>query len=537
MIETKKVRLKISQGILLKYYRELGYDCSIGDNIIVDIKDLQRGSNIEIVAKCDYCNKSRNIPYKVYNLRTSGVNRNFSCSSECGKIKKEETNILKYGAKNPFESNEVKDKIKETLLRKYGVDNFRKSDEYKVRYTKTIMEKYGVDHYSKTDKFKKIFNDYDYVDISTKMRKTSLLKYGTEYYSRTDAFRQSHKKISFSRYSQRVSDIGELISIENGLNIKCHSCNNIYNILPHLYYVRSRNKEIICVNCNPKRQPIIQNNISEYLSEYIELESNNRKILDGKEIDIYVASKKLAIEFNGLYWHSELYLSKNYHLDKTNSCNELNIDLFHIWEDDWNYKQDIIKSMLLNKIGKTPNKIYGRKTIIKEIQDTKLVSKFLDDNHLQGKVGSKIKIGLFYNNELVSLMTFGGLRKNLGQKSKEGNYEMVRFCNKKYTNVIGGASKLFKYFVEKYKPRKVISYASRDYSNGNLYKQLGFELESVTEQGYKYTDTKLRYGRFNFRKDKLIQEGYDPSLTEHEIMLDRGYYRIYDTGNFKYSFS
>jgi hypothetical protein len=134
-------------------------------------------------------------------------------------------------------------------------------------------------------------------------------------------------------------------------------------------------------------------------------------------------------------------------------------------------------------------------------------------------------------------MTFGSLRKNLGSKSKEGSYELLRFCNKLNTSVIGGASKLFKYFVKKYKPEQVISYALRDYSNGNLYKQLGFKLEYNTQPNYFYTDTNNRFNRFQFRKDILVKEGYDPNKTEHQIMLERGYYRVYDTGSYKFNIS
>ena len=118
-------------------------------------------------------------------------------------------------------------------------------------------------------------------------------------------------------------------------------------------------------------------------------------------------------------------------------CNSNGIQLFHICEDDWIYKQNIIKSMILNKLGKSSNKIYARKTEVKEVIDNKLVREFLDNNHIQGFVGSKIKLGLFYKDELVSLMTFS---KRTFMKNED--YELVRFCNKLNTNVIGGASKL-----------------------------------------------------------------------------------------------
>jgi len=133
-------------------------------------------------------------------------------------------------------------------------------------------------------------------------------------------------------------------------------------------------------------------------------------------------------------------------------------------------------------------------------------------------------------------MTFGGLRKNLGQEYKKGNFELLRFCNLLNINVIGGASKLFKYFTENYKYKYIISYADRSCSKGDLYEKLGFKLSHETKPNYYYIHRLNRLNKFNFRKDKLISEGFDSNKTEHEIMFERGYYRIYDSGSLKYKF-
>jgi hypothetical protein len=191
--------------------------------------------------------------------------------------------------------------------------------------------------------------------------------------------------------------------------------------------------------------------------------------------------------------------------------------------------------MILNKLGKTSNKIYGRKTEVKEITDNKLVRNFLETNHLQGFIGSKVKLGLFFNDELVSLMTFGKRRVAMGKKStNDGEFELLRFCNKLNTNVLGGASKLFKYFKNNYNPKEITTYADRSHSIGGLYKQLGFDFIGTTTTNYYYIIDGIRYHRFNFRKDKLIKEGFDPNKTEHQIMIDRKIFRIYDSGNLKY---
>jgi len=125
----------------------------------------------------------------------------------------------------------------------------------------------------------------------------------------------------------------------------------------------------------------------------------------------------------------------------------------------------------------------------------------------------------------------------MNSKSKNINeYEMLRFCNKLNISVIGGASKLFKYFINNYKPNYIVSYADRGYSNGNLYKQLGFELNSITLPNYYYVVDGIRKYRFNFRKDILVKQGFSKNKTEHEIMLERKIYRIYNSGNLKFEF-
>ena len=267
-----------------------------------------------------------------------------------------------------------------------------------------------------------------------------------------------------------------------------------------------------------------------------EITFNDTQILNGRELDIYLPDLKLAIEFNGTYYHSTKFKDKNYHLSKTKECNSKGIKLIHIWDTDWIYKKNIIKSIILNEFKSNYVKIYARKCVLKEISSSD-ACKFLTDNHLQGNVNAKYKYGLFYSHELVSIMTFGPLRKNLGQNSKEDHYELLRFCNRINTSVIGGASKLFSHFVNKHKPRYIISYANRDWSEGNLYRQLKMVEQIPTPVGYSYYKSKIRYNRFNFRKDILVKEGYDPLLTEEQIMDIKGYYKVYNTGNLKFIYN
>ncbi len=285
-----------------------------------------------------------------------------------------------------------------------------------------------------------------------------------------------------------------------------------------------------CSNLFDKMQSELKELIQSFNMEVL---YNDRKILNGKELDIYIPSKGVAIEFNGLYWHSELYKDPMYHLNKTKLCNKNGVRLIHIFEDEWIFKKDIVVSRIKAILGLTENKIYGRKTVIKEVSANECKT-FLEQNHIQGNINSKIRLGLYYNNELVSLMTFGKMRKSLGRVSDENKYELLRFCNKLNTNIIGGASKLLNYLIKKYNPNEIISYADRRWSKGNLYEKLGFTFNHNSNPNYWYIIGKNRKHRFGYRKDVLVKEGYDKNKTEHQIMLNRGIYRIYDCGNISY---
>ena len=284
--------------------------------------------------------------------------------------------------------------------------------------------------------------------------------------------------------------------------------------------------------------PICGNNMSlaeNEINEYIEglgyvTNKKDRSILGNKEIDILVPSAKLGIEYDGLYWHSDEFRNKNYHINKTEECIAANIRLIHIFEDEWSDKKEIIKSMLSNILGKTHKKIYARNCEIKEVQQKEKID-FLNANHIQDNVSSKINYGLYYNDELVSLMCFGKPRINLGSKNtKDDEYELLRFCNKLYTTVIGGASKLFKYFIKTYNPSLITSYCDRRWSIGSMYEILGFTLSHKSQPNYYYIQGNNRKNRFKFRKSELIKEGFDSNKSESEIMKERGIHRIYDCG-------
>ena len=283
-----------------------------------------------------------------------------------------------------------------------------------------------------------------------------------------------------------------------------------------------------CACCYSKPETEIFELVKTLCSD---VEQGNRTILNGFELDIYVPSKKIAIEYNGLRWHSEEFgKDAKYHLWKTEECTKQGIQLIHLFEDEWLEKQEIVKSRLKNIFGVTEKTIYARKCDVHTVPYNES-RKFLNENHIQGDVTAKYRYGLYYNGELVSLMTFGKMRQQRKyHENYDSCYELLRFCSKLNTNVVGAAGKLLNAFLRDLKPSEVISYADRRWSQGNLYKQLSFRHTHDSKPNYFYVINDRRENRFKYRKGALVKEGYDPNKSEREIMLERGIYRIYDCG-------
>ncbi|MCQ2209139.1 MAG: hypothetical protein MJZ34_02495 [Paludibacteraceae bacterium] len=275
-----------------------------------------------------------------------------------------------------------------------------------------------------------------------------------------------------------------------------------------------------------------QNEVMTYLQSLgvDEIISDCRSITeDKKELDIYLPKQQIAIEFDGLYWHSNI--DPNYHVNKTNACEARGIHLFHIFENEWldPIKRNIWKSVLTNALGLSKH-VYARQC---EIHQVTIGSKdFLVENHLQGHCISSINYGLYLNDELVSLMTFGKSRFDSNY-----DYELLRFCCKKGLTVIGGASKLLKHFRADY-PGTIVSYANRRWSKGHLYETLGFTKCGITEPNYYFTkDCYTLLSRYTCMKQKLpglLGDAFNKNLTAYQNMVTNGYRIVYDCGNIKY---
>lgn len=267
-----------------------------------------------------------------------------------------------------------------------------------------------------------------------------------------------------------------------------------------------------------------------------------RRLLDNKDIDIYIPEYNLGIEYNGSVYHATLGrihgggLPKLYHQQKFLSAKEKGINLISIFDVDWRNNQDKIVSVLKGYLGLNQS-IYARKCNVVEVQyqDAK---EFCDKYHLQGfSRYAKINIGLEYNDQLISLMSFGNYRL---KESKEGEYELHRFVTMDGYSVVGGASKIFKYFLDNYNPKSILSYSDNDYFSGSVYERLGFENLGQVEPGYywfKPPNIMLKREQCQVHKLKeLYPDLYDDTAPnkENDIMLKLKYCKVYRSGNTKW---
>lgn len=453
-------------------------------------------------------------------------------------LKREKTVLEKYGVSCVAQTEENRqrfrewyadpeniknnlEKIRATNIEKYGVENCKSLPEVEEKIIATCLARYGVKNVAQIP--------------STKAK----LKARTAEYKLTGhLIKKGYNR--FKLYIENNFDVNLKTTVDEYLGvestekilIECRKC--LKQELTSFYY----NKNINCVHCYP-RQNVYTSKEEQEVFDFI---NNDLKILGGiqcdrtvinpYEIDMLFPSEKIAIEYCGLYWHSESSAGKDkqYHSNKLRLINEKGYRLITIFSDEWNQKKSIVKSKLSNIFNKTSNKHYARKLTVKTVS-AKDSNDFLDQHHLQGASSAKINLGLYDQATLVALMTFSNGRAALNTASTKDEYELVRFVTDG-SSVVGGASKLLTYFIKNYKPKFIVSYSDNRWSQGHLYETLGFEKISKPTIGYWYVDSySYRLHRFNFTKKELVKAGNDPSKTEWEIMQSLGYDRIWDCGH------
>ena len=353
-----------------------------------------------------------------------------------------------------------------------------------------------------------------------KMQQTSLNKYGTLHPNQNSGIKHTLIQATQAKYG---ADARKHPRFTPEANLKRIETNLLKYGRPYA-----------CSNFKSSKP---EHEILTYIKEIhpgLEIQESNRTVLGGRELDIYIPELKIAIEYNGLYYHSEKYISdKHYHLSKTKDCQKQGITLYHIFSDEWENNKQAVQHRLKYLV-KSPEvqTVYARKTKVRHIT-LEEASAFLNTYHVQGNGPSSIKLGLEYENEIVAVMTFSQRRPSMGGTPTPDHYELARFATSK--QVPGAASKLLKAFISEYKPKHIVSYADRRWSQGNLYETLGFLLTKTNTPAYWYTlDFKQRLYRYNFRKQILVSNGANPDMSESQIMKELGYTRIWDCGTLRF---
>lgn len=498
--------------------------------------------------KCKCCNN-----YTKFINHTEGYL--IYCSSKCANTdkdaneKRKQTCLENYGVENPLQSKEVREKAKQTTMERYGVEYVMQNEGHASKVFETIKRKHGGIGNASTS-------------IKDKYLITMVEKYGVENPSQLECNKEklrhncplnnpdTKEKAKLAKQKRIKTDFDDVIGFTSSCEFKnetgwicrcphpeCNKCvERTYVTYSQLYRDRLRDGSELCTkllpfNISRNKNTTIELFIHNILDELdIEYETSNFKLIYPKELDIYIPSKKVAIECNGIYWHSSINKENSYHLNKYKTCEVEGIQLLTIWEDWIRTSPDLIKSMIWSKLGFYKERIGARQCAIKKV-NAKESNKFLNENHIQGEVKGSVRYGLYYKGELISIMIFGKVRSR---------WELVRFSTKKYIQVIAGADRLFKRFIKDHNPNEIISFSCNDISKGNLYDKLGFNKGELNKSYWYVHKSFKRFHRSSFSKEEIVKRGWkvniDNTWTEWEVMDNHSdeYLRIHDSGQTKW---
>lgn len=532
MIIDTLVAIKICP-INIRYWKNLGYDnIIINSTLNVYPKDLPKKSNVILNCVCDKCQTS-------YKQRAS---RDCNICSKC-KIKERMKNNT-YGKKNSQYNTINKDTLKKYIDNRETKSNIAKKHNVTISVVNRWLREYNI-------------NLLPY--FGRKYFKTQ--KEENDAVIKCNNFLENNKSANISEVSRNTKiPIHILKSLIEKQSIKLESQFNLWkktyeNMESNIeYYIQENNKKTLKhisqennVSVEQLKKLFHSNNVPVKLHSYNKSkgELECKKFIQNLgfdcfsmilskiyEIDCYVPNIRFGVEYCGEYWHryQPSKANKYYHKNKYILCEKNNIELMTIFAHEWETKQNLIESMIRSRLGLN-TKIHGRSCEIQQITSNE-ANNFHKQNHMSGSLNSSVNIGLFKNNELISVISFIKSRFD-----KKYDYEIGRFSTKMNITIVGGLSKLFTYFVKTYKPKSVVTYADLRFGSGKAYKKIGFEYVGTTVPNYFYFK-KNGYeleNRMRYQKEKLKKfASYDVNKTEFEIMEKENYYRLYDCGNKKY---
>ena len=386
------------------------------------------------------------------------------------------TSLAKYGVANISQRPEIKKKKADTCLHKFGATNNLKTAENQQKVRATCQQLYGVEYPLQSK------------DIRAKRKATCLVRYGVEFTHQNQAIRQKALATTIAR----------------------HGCAH-----PHNYGRAEQELRTWVEEISGKPFP------------------SNYTLLGSKELDMYNAELKLAVEYCGLRWHHEGSpepRDRNYHYNKYASCQKLGIRLITIFEDEWVHRQLQVKNFLKATLGCNSRRIFGRKCAVKDI-DKKPAKEFLEEHHIQGAAHLSTNFaGLFYADELVGVMSFGKHHR------KTSVVVLDRLCFKSDISVLGGADKLFRHLLQRAgKPASVISWSDNRWSCGGVYTKLGFVAKQTLAPDYSYVKNNCAT-RISKQSQKKSSSGCPENKTEKQWSAENGLHRIWDCGKIRWEF-
>ena len=485
------------------------------------------------VQMCPYCNEHRRKFYKV----DKGL------QATCGSDQCRKAGMSK-GAKAERDWDAIQAKMRATYKERTGYEHNMQNPEFIAKAKEEFAKKHngivcGVQTEKAKSNLQKVIDEKYDGSVRKMLENGMIQKYGSLSNAASVHSKERGLKARETRLAEVISRLDEmdfeLVKVDcQSYYVKCRKCGLIQEISRYGIMYNYRNGRRFCRKCDYKNMTYRSNferSIGDFISSIYEgdIWYNRQKL--GVECDIMIPDKKIAIEANGIYYHSELFKDKGSHYEKKMKVESQGWSLIQIWEDDWNdsIKKDIIKSRLVSKLGMS-KRLFARKCQIREVSG-KDAKAFLSENHLQGYVASSFNFGLYHDSELVEIATFGRSRKVISGNNE--SIELYRLCTKKGLNVIGGFSKLIKYAMNVFNTT-IISYADCDWcsSISNGYENVGFTKVKHTGYDYTWEVDGIRKNRLSFTKKKLISKGMDPSKTEDEIMHELGHKKVYGTGNY-----
>jgi len=457
-----------------------------------------------------------------FNTFTAGYHK--YCCHKCSvsntetALKREKTNMEKYGGRSAFASEEIRAKKKNTMLQRYGVEHILQNDTFKrrvvaknkgktdlekqdinARKTSTLISRYGTSHL------------WEVPYISEKRKHTCMAKFGVEYALQSPNVKEKSKSSRNAKFvasfPTKFLNVEPLFTaedfdgVENRYPWRCLTCDSIFD--DHI----DDGSKPVCPTCFPKFGSVGETEVIAFVKSLgFDVTIHDRKTLFPKELDILIPSKNIAIEYCGLYWHSEKKVRSNYHLEKFQECESKGIHLITIFEDEWMSNKETCKSTLAYLLGVVNNQLKQEAYTIRPISRKEFKDQ-LTTFHIQGYTPSTIKLGAFHGNDLVAVMGFS--------KVSSATYELTRYVINAGPREV--AHQLMHYFNCNYHPNKIVTISDLRWEDASWYLAMGFTKGNQTPPNFY-----------------LSNDGVHRFPANETNSKDTRYYRIYDCGNIEY---